>query len=168
MKKLREKVINRPSATQRGSGETGTGTQDPLDVGVLVLNCCAGHSSCPLCPGSPRSRRPAPDPIKAQGLGLCSLPSALTFHLPGGGMGLENVGDLTQGERALSPCGFCGPSICSAIRPWPFLSLCGRITVSVCVSHTLAAGFSHPVTEAEEERDGRGQFSSPRSMLGVI
>lgn len=138
----------------------GTGTQD-LGVRVLVLNCRAGHSS-------PRSREPAPDPITARGLGLCPLPSAHTFRLPGEGTALEDAGDLTQGERALSPCGFCGPSICSAICPRPFLSLCGRFTVSVCVSRTSAAGFSRHVTEAEEEQDRRGRFSSPRKMSGVV
>lgn len=79
----------------------------------------SGRSALPFA----QSRKPASDPVRVQGPGLHSLPSALPFRLPGRGTGLESVGAVTQGDELChlvasgvqAPAWPAGPGACSPL-----------------------------------------------------
>lgn len=69
----------------------GFEAQIDLMAESLCLTAVQGPPALPSVWGELSSCRPASDPDGQEGPGPCSLPSALTFHLPGRGMGLERV-----------------------------------------------------------------------------
>lgn len=160
MTKLRGKVINRPSTTRLGNGEKW-GPEPKISVSESL--CLTAVQDTPA--HAPANLLLTPSQPGAWGCALCHLltPSACQ----GKGRPWRTRG-ISPRESEL-----CHP-VASAVRasallfvPGPSFPFVGD-SLSVCVSRTSAAGFSRHVTEAEEEQDRRGRFSSPRKMSGVV
>ena len=124
MEKWREKLNNLPKATQLVNEKVGF---EAKFKSVMAESLCftAVHNPQPFpsAQSDLSSCTLAPDTTRVQGPGLCSLPSAVPATCQGEGQTCR-VARSRPGRASFVIRGFWGQSICSALHPWPFLSLC--------------------------------------------